>query len=110
MKVRLFVTDASDLTYIVSQYGNFDPNLKVSDITNDWVNVLLRETKALSVHRNIRTLNERDLLDTLEGRDIEFFEDELIHTIRSLDLSSHGFPTMHHEIIDNQLEFYILGG
>lgn len=110
MKVRLFVADASDLTSIVSQYGNYDPNLNVNHITNDWVNVLLRETKTLSVYRNLRTLNERDLLDTLNNDDIAFFEDELMHTIKSLDLSLHGYPTLHHEIIDNQLEFYILGG
>lgn len=110
MRIRLFVTDATDLITIINERGVFDPNLRLMDIVNDWVNVVLRETNIVSVHQNHRSMNERDLLDILHTEDIAEFEDTLIHTINSKALDVIGCRTTHHEIIDNQLEFYTFGG
>lgn len=113
MEKRLFIAEASDLISIVED--SFDSShlnlpLMVNEVTNYWVNDILRATGTLPVTTMRRQLDEVETFYTLSIEEMKDFKEVLLHTIENFDVGDLGVPTMHHRVENGSLEFYILRG
>lgn len=114
MRKLVFATEVHDLVSIVES-SIFNDNCKDSDIgcddlTNYWVNDVLRAQGKIPVAKLYRHLDEVETYCTLTAADAELFMDSLTHMIKDFDLGDLGCPTIHHCIDDGVLKFYILRG
>lgn len=110
MEKRLFITEAHDLIALIDDnYQNSNMDL-TETVTNDWVNIVLQESKSMSVHPTKKLLDSAELYCLLSARDIKLFIKTLHHMIEPFDLGELGYPTLHHRVSDGRLEFYTLRG
>ena len=114
MRKLVFCAEAHDLVGIIEDSIFNDKcreeELGSEDLTNYWVNDILRVDGKIPVSTLYRHLDEVETYCTLTASDQELFVDILLHMMKDFDLGDLGNPTVHHQISGGTLKFYILRG
>lgn len=85
-------------------------DLGSNDLTNYWVNDILRTQGIIPVTRQYRHLDEVETYCTLTARDAKDFTEHLTHMMKDLNMDMLNGQTLRHDIEDGILRFYVLRG